>query len=74
MRQQSVGWVLGGVVGVDDGALLVGFTGDEESMQFFNTPAVIHEFDGEPIEKLGVAWSVALRTKVAEGADEALPE
>ena len=60
-------------------ALPVGRAGDDEFHQPLHVPAALAEFDGEPVEKLGVRWSVAHDAEILgrfdeSGAENFLPE
>ena len=43
-------------------------------MEFFERPAGFHEFDGEPVEEVGVGGEVALIAEVFLGFDEPAAE
>lgn len=57
--------------GVAFGRLLESVAGDEEAIHFFDIPAGVHEFDGKPVEELGVAGEFALEAKILRCFDEA---
>ena len=58
----------------DFGVLLVGVGGDDETMEFFERPAVFDEGDGEVVEEFGVGGELALHAKVIERGDDAFAE
>ena len=41
-------------LGCGHGGLAVGGGGDQQAVEFFHVPTALAEFDGEPVEQLGV--------------------
>ena len=56
---------------VGHGRLAESVAGDDELIQFLYVPARVDEFEGEPIEKGGVAGKLALGAEVLRCFDEA---
>ena len=75
----TVAWAAGeeavfGVALVEDGiafrGLLEGVAGDKEAIHLFDIPTGVHEFDGEPVEEIGVAGDFALEAEIFGGFDQ----
>ena len=43
-------------------------------MKMLQTPVILHQLDGEPVQQFGVRGRIALRPEVFGGGDEASPE
>ena len=61
-------------LGRDSAGLLIGRTHHDQFVELFNGPALLREFDRQPIEQLRMARQFALETKVFESAHKASPE
>src|SRR5579885_3791518 len=60
--------------GADGGGLPVGGRGNDQALDVFHVPVVVHEFDGQPVQQLGVGRLVALGAEVFGGEDDTAAE
>ncbi len=58
----------------DHGRLAVGGGGHQHLEEALDVPALLAEFDGQPVEQLGVAGQIAGDAEVAAAADQAVAE
>src|SRR5690606_38033723 len=72
--EEAVRGILLEQLGSDVTALAIGFARGDETQEVAYVPSALDEFDGEPVEKLGVGGEFPLQAEVLGRPHQALTE